>query len=232
MCEFFICLASVSIISNQADFLLYALRHLPLRKREHCSSGWFAGFGSHNATAIQIQSFRKAQTHEFLHVAAWNDDRKLTIGIKERGNLLDKLRKWQTPAVTGQSATRIVGQCVLGKERRIAEYGIKTIFRAKRRNVLQGTTYAVSKRTFRNILLCLKNCRFVDIDAKNLSIRIPLCCHQGNNARACTDIQDTLPLNTTPCTQQYAVCTNLHGTSVVTNTKTLKTKIRVAHFGD
>lgn len=193
-------------------------------KGKQRASGLFLGSCLHSQSTHQMQSFGKTKRDEISYDLAWNDDGESAFVGKQRGYFRNEQGKRQVLVVSSQGTRFVVGQRVLGEERRIAEDGVETLRWAERQNVLATATYTTMERTFRHVLLCLPGSCFVYLDAEYLCIRVSLCSHQGNETGACADIKNRPALDASPCAQQYAVGSHLHGTAVVPYAKLLELK--------
>ena len=91
------------------------------------------------------------------------------------------------------------------------------------------TANTVTERTFSDVLLCLEGCFLIYFDAKDFGFTVSLSSHQCNKSCACANIEDAMPFDTSPCSQQNAVRANLHGAAVVTNAELLKAEKVVTH---
>lgn len=74
---------------------------------------------------------------------------------------------------------------------------------------------SISERTSRHILTSLTASILINVDAHDFRLRKTLSHHQGNQARSTTNIQYALAPRS-PSSQQHAIRTHLHGTTVLT----------------
>ena len=131
------------------------------------------------------------------------------------------------------------------KERRIAYYRIKytgrlqtfsssrslSSFRSSP-EILQPATYdfhPIAKRTCHHILPRLSASISIHINPHDLSFRKTLRHHERNQTRSGTDVQNP-PATLRPGTQQNAVSTHFHGTTVLLYFKLFKSKITHKFF--
>ena len=133
------------------------------------------------------------------------------------------------------------------KERRIAHYRIKNTgslqtFSSSRslssfRNtgspeILQSAAFnfhPVAKRTSHHILPRLSAGISIHINPHYLSFRKTLRHHERNQSRSGTNVQNP-PATLRPCTQQNAVSSHFHGTTVLLYFKLFKSKITHKFF--
>lgn len=115
-------------------------------------------------------------------------------------------------AVACQRAVVIRRLCRTDKKRRIAYDAVIPLFRFE---LLQGTAehpYSLFPRTCLYILPCLFACFRVDFQGIHGGLRVSLGCHQGNDSRSRTDVQNSSGVfQIRPCSQQHTVRSHLHG---------------------
>ena len=169
-------MTSGSVIGNQAQRLHLATPVLS-GELEQGSAGRFSGCCVDLATTNEVQSVFHAKSDNLLRESAWNDERKCSVLGKQHGHFLDKLRKRQTLVVARQSTASIVWQSVLCEERRIAENRIERCLGFERQYILQDAFNSPAERTFSNILACLSDGRFVNVNTQHIGFRIPLRSH-------------------------------------------------------
>lgn len=131
------------------------------------------------------------------------------------------------------------------KERRIAHYRIKNTgslqffsslqslssFRSSP-EILQSAAFyfhPVAKRTCHHILPRLSAGISIHINPHYLSFRKTLRHHERNQSRSGTNVQNP-PATLRPCTQQNAVSSHFHGTTVLLYLKLFKSKITHKFF--
>ena len=88
---------------------------------------------------------------------------------------------------------------------------------------------SISERTSRHILMSLTASILIDVYAHDFRLRKTLSHHQGNQARSTTNIQYALAPRS-PSSQQHAIRTHLHGTTVLRHLKLFELKTTHTNF--
>ena len=180
-----------------------------------------------------------------LHYFRRNNCREDTLIRKQPFYTHKQVAKRKTVRMSRHGSLTVRIFQAIYKERRIAHYRIKNTgslqtfssfqslssFRSSP-EILQSVAFdfhPVAKRTCHHILPRLSARISIHINPHDLSLRKTLRHHERNQPRSGTDVQN--PAATLrPCTQQNAVSSHFHGTTILLYFKLFKSKITHKFF--